>query len=110
MAEGEEEKKEEKPEVEVKPKEDATQEPKKDETTSIEDAQEISKIATNYFISQNSNLSFLHFRIHSIIRNTQPDFWIVVCSFDEKFGSKDRIKYELHINKNGTVADLKELT
>ena len=125
MAEEEQEKKEEetteeekkeapieeekKGEVEVKPTDSASQEPEKDKTTSIEDAREISKITTNYFISQNTNLSYLNFRIHSIKRNIKPDFWKVTCSFDEKFGSKERVRYELHVNKEGTVGEINEL-
>jgi len=87
---------------------------KKEEThikeLTIEDAREISKITTQYFMQQYPNLPFLSFRVHSIEKNTMPGFWVVICSFDEKFGSTKRIRYELHINKQGMVSELKELS
>jgi len=108
MTEEEQEKKEER-EEKIEPTGSSSPKPK-DETTFIEDAREISKITTSYFITQNSNLAFLNFRIHSIKRNIKPDFWVVVCSFNEKFGYEKRVRYELHINKKGIVAEIKELT
>ena len=105
----EEQGKKEEPEEKIEPTDSFSPKLKKDETTSIEDAREISKIATRYFITQNSNLAFLNFRIHSIKRNMKPDFWVVICSFNEKFGDEKRLRYELHINKKG-VSEINELT
>lgn len=90
---------------------DEIKEPEKMEikNTSIDDVRTISKIVVGYFIDLYPQLSYLNFRINSISPNNEPDFWVVNCSFDEKFGSNNRLKFELHVNKTGIIKEMKEI-
>jgi len=82
---------------------------KKGKAVSIEDAREVSKIVTDYFITLHPSLSYLHFRIHSIRKESESDTWVVICSFDKRFGSENRVRYELLVNREGVVSEVKEL-
>jgi len=77
-----------------------------EEKPSYEDARTIIDLVRTHFQNQNPQLGFLFFRIDSIKKNGVDGVWVVICSFLESFGNKNRIYYKLKVNlTDGTFGD-----
>lgn len=80
------------------------------ESPSLEDARVITANVIEYFSKQLPALPFLHFRVESINRNSDPKLWLVKCSFDKVYGASERITYQLHIDSaTGAFSDVEEI-
>ncbi len=81
------------------------------EKPTYEDARTIIDLVRTHFQNQNPQLGYLFFRIDSIRANSKDNVWIVICSFLESFGSRNRIYYKLRVNlKDGTFGDAHTIT
>ena len=80
------------------------------ETAPIEDARVITDLVMAYFAKIHQSLPFLHFKVETINKNSDPSVWIVRCSFDKAFGSQERTTYTLKVNsKTSGFSDIQEV-
>ena len=81
------------------------------EKPTYEDARTIIDLVRSHFQNQNPQLGYLFFRIDSIRANSKENVWVVICSFLESFGSRNRLYYKLKVNLiDGTFGDVYTLT